>query len=63
MRNALKKEIKAIIKKRDLNCPIRHFNRYINWVNISNHQTLSEEFITKFKDKVDWLYIYQNIRN
>ena len=25
-----------------------------NWQNISTHQTLSEDFIREFKDKVDW---------
>ena len=29
----------------------------INWNNISQYQTLSEEFIEKFQNKVDWYWI------
>ena len=36
---------------------------YINWGDISCHQSLSEDFIREFKDNVDWLYIsgYQHL--
>jgi len=35
----------------------------VNWNNISYSQTLSEDFIREFQDKVDWFYIsyYQNL--
>ena len=34
-----------------------------NWQNISKHQTLSEDFIREFKDKVNWYWIsrYQTL--
>jgi hypothetical protein len=34
-----------------------------DWFNISIHQTLSEEFIEKYEDRVDWIYIsrFQNL--
>ena len=42
----MKKEYKEIINKYDK-----------DWIKISMHKKLSEDFIREFKDKVDWDYI------
>jgi len=46
------------------NTIIKHFKRYkyyfkdrINWILISIHQKLSEDFIMEYKNLVDWHYI------
>ena len=35
----------------------RHQNSLIDWIAVSYHQNLSEDFIKEFQDKVDWRWI------
>ena len=65
MTNTLKKEIQSLIDYYELNCSIENFENNINvdWYDISINQNLSENFIKKYKDYVNWDYIcnYQNL--
>jgi len=65
MTNALKKEIKSLIDKYQLDCSIDDFknSKNINWLDVSIFNKLSEDFIEKYKDKISWGYIsaYQKL--
>ena len=81
MNNKVKKEVKKLIKYYNLNCSIETFIYQIkwhklnvgdikeltidDWENISWHQTLSEDFIREFKNKLDWMYLsfHQKLSN
>ena len=43
-------EIREKIKEKGINI--------VNWKSISQYQTLSEDFIREFQDKVDWMQIF-----
>ena len=55
-------EIKNIIQSErlpiDLNqsdeIVVHNFQKKVNWEKISSYQKLSEQFIEKFQEKVDW---------
>jgi len=59
----LRKEIKELIKKIDLDCSIEEFKDKVDWGYISIYQKLSREFIREFQDNIHWLYIsrYQEL--
>ena len=57
MTNKLKKEIKKLIEKLNLNCSIKKFKDKVKWNYISYEQELFEDFIKEFKDKVNWNFI------
>jgi hypothetical protein len=49
------KEINSLINEFDLNnVTYKNFKDKVDWGCISVHQTLSEEFIREFQDKVNW---------
>jgi len=50
-------EIKKLIKEYKLNCSIEEFQDKVEWSNISYCQTLSEDFIREFKNKLDLDYL------
>ena len=57
MKQSVRKEVKEIIKKKNLNCSIREFHSKVYWYQISYYQKLSEDFIREFQSKVNWGYI------
>jgi hypothetical protein len=59
MKKSVKKEIRSLIKKLNLNCSVKKFKDKVDWEWISKYQKLSEGFIREFKNKVDWYYISQ----
>ena len=60
MKKLLKKEIKQLIEKLELNCSVKEFDNKVDWSGISRNQKLSEEFIKEFENKVDWTEISRN---
>ena len=54
MINKVKKEIKELIKKLEINCSIKEFQDKVDWNIISKFQKLSEDFIKEFKEIVNW---------
>ena len=63
MKKSLQKEIKQLIKRLSLNCTIKEFSGFVDWVDISETQELSEDFIREFKDRVIWgiVSLYQKL--
>jgi len=63
MKKSVKKEIRSLIKKLELNCSVEEFEDKVDWDDISRYQKLSEDFIREFQDEVDWIYIskYQKL--
>ena len=53
MKTNLKKETEQLIQILKLNCTIKEFSNKVNWGCISESQKLSEEFISKYADKVN----------
>jgi hypothetical protein len=66
MKKIIQTQIKKIIKKYHLNCLIKDFTNIVNevdWVILSRHETLSEDFIREFQDYVNWdiISFYQDM--
>ena len=59
----LKNEIQKLCKKVNLKINFSKdtwetkFTSKVNWNSISSHQKLSEAFIEKYQDKVNWIFI------
>ena len=57
MKKTVKNEVEKLIKELNLDCTVKEFKDKVDWVNISQYQKLSEDFIREFKDEVDWGWI------